>query len=293
MRDRRCFVQFIHPGREHVPDVGDLKLWNRDAHRRKFLKGRGRCIADGVVMRDELIFWGEWEPESVVLLRYEQFLSHGPRFLYEPYLAEHRDGLWRQNTDPFVFGEGFRYTGCLQHTRRGPTQLRYLAAGSVVLFGSCLRRSRFVVDTVFVVGGHVDHTANDWRRQLDGRISETYRAVTIEPWYRGERPKDQSHRLYFGATPEQPVGATFSFFPCQPYDERGCGFSRPEVHIPGYVTRNLTQGKKITRDLALPELGELWEEVVSQIEEQGLALGVCAELPQTREGPARIHGTST
>jgi hypothetical protein len=91
---------------------------------------------------------------------------------------------WRQNTDPFVFGAQFHYTGCMQHTRRGPTQLRFLAPGSLVLFGSCREKARFVVDTAFVVGEFVDHSAQDWEQKLDGRISNTYRKVTVEPWYR-------------------------------------------------------------------------------------------------------------
>jgi hypothetical protein len=53
-----------------------------------------------------------------------------------------------QNTDPFVFGDQFHYTGCLQHTKRGATQLRYLDRGSVILFGSCREKRDFVVDTV-------------------------------------------------------------------------------------------------------------------------------------------------
>ena len=63
------------------------------------------------------------------------------------------------------FGERFHYTGCLQHTRLGPTQLRSLAPGSLVLFGSCRGKSRFAVDTVFVVSDHVDHSARD---SIDG-----------------------------------------------------------------------------------------------------------------------------
>ncbi len=90
-------------------------------------------------------------------------------------------------------------------------------------------------------------------------------------------------RRYFGATPKRPVGTTFSFFPCQPYDERGHGFARPEVRIPGYVTPQLNQGKKIARDLTLTQLGELWQEVVQQVLEQQLALGVYAKLPPKRK----------
>jgi hypothetical protein len=117
-------------------------------------------------------------------------------------------GRWAQNTDPFVFGEQFHCTGCQQHKRRNglvqPTQLRALAHGSVVLFGSC-RRDRFVLDTVLVVDRWLDHTASDHRDVLAGRVSDTYRSVVIDPWYRGNVPEYASHRLYFGATPARPV----------------------------------------------------------------------------------------
>jgi hypothetical protein len=283
MRERRCFVQFIHPGGEHSPDQGGLKFWNRDQHRRKFLRSGGRYVDGGEVNEGEVVFWGEWEPESRVVARYADRVPDGPHFLYEPFFVEHHDGAWRQNTDPFVFGERFHYTGCLQHTRRGPTQLRFLAQGSLVLFGSCREKSRFVVDTVFVVGDFIDHAARDWSEVLDGRVSSTYRKVTLEPWYGGSPPEGQSHRLYFGATPADRVGGMFSFFPCKAYEANGRGFARPEVHIPGLITPHLTQGKKIARDLSLTELGDLWEQVVRQVEEQGLSLGTYAELPSQHE----------
>jgi hypothetical protein len=108
VRERRCFVQFIHPGGEHWPDRGDRKFWNREAHRRKFLKGRGRYITGGEAREGEIVFWGEWEPESRVLARYSDRVADGPHFLYEPFFVDHRDGAWRQNTDPFVFGERFQ-----------------------------------------------------------------------------------------------------------------------------------------------------------------------------------------
>lgn len=294
MHERRCFVQFMHPGGEHSPDTPDLKCWNRGRHQRKFLVSNGRCIADGARRDGEIVFWGEWEAESTVSRHYEQPLPDDPRFLYEPYFIDHQDRIWRQNTDPFVFGESFHYTGCLQNTRIGPTQLRYLAPGSVVLFGSCRAKSRFVLDTVFVVSGNIDHGADDWQRVLDGRISPTYRKVTIEPWYCQDLPEDQSctpdcgdlpgqrYRLYFGATPERPIGRTFSFFPCQPHDMGEGGFVRPEINLPGYVTPHLTQGKKIARDLTLATLDDLWQEVARQVQQCGLAFGVYAELPPKR-----------
>jgi hypothetical protein len=290
MRERRCFAQFIHPGGEHSPDQGDLKFWNRAAHRRKFLRSRGRYIEGGEVKEDDIVFWGEWEPESRVSARYSDRVPDGPHFLYEPFFVDHRDGAWRQNTDPFVFGERFHYTGCLQHTRHGPMQLRFLAPGSLVLFGSCREKSRFVVDTVFVVDDYVDHSARDWEETLEERISSTYRNVTLEPWYSGSVPEGQSHRLYFGATPERRVGEMFSFFPCRPYDGSDPGFARPEVHIPGFITRHLTEGKKMARDLSVAEVAELWEQVVRQVESQGLSLGTYAGLPpEGGEGGRRVE----
>ena len=63
---------------------------------------------------------------------------------------------------------------------------------------------------------------------------------------------------------------------------RNSGFARPEIRVPGFVTPNLTQGKKIARNLGLAEVRELWEDVVQQVEVQGLALGVFAELDARR-----------
>jgi hypothetical protein len=283
MRERRCFVQFIHPGGEHRPDAGDLKRWNVGNHQRKFLKRPGRYIAGNEERESDLVFWGEWEPESRVLRRWQPDAPDKPRYLWEPYFENHKDGQWRQNTDPWVYGERFQYTGCLQHTRLGPTQLRYLSRGSVVLFGSCVGKTRFVIDTVFVVDEWTHHEEGDWREQLEGRVSDTYRNVTMEPWYSSPLPERQSHRLYFGATPDNPVGGMFSFFPCQPYQSDETGFGRPTIGLPGLITPHLTQGKKMTRDLGIAEVTNLWRAVVDQVDDQGLALGVHAATPRMRD----------
>lgn len=279
MRDRRCFVQFIHPGGEHRPDSGDVKSWNVGPHRRKFLRCAGRYRDGGRSRQGELAFWGEWEPESYVVARLDGSAPGAPRYMYEPYYVMPRSTAWRQNTDPFVFGDRFVYTGCLQHTSKGATQLRHLVPGSLILFGSCFERSRFVIDTVFVVANHVDHTERTWRHLLDGRVSETYRAVTMEQWYKGDVPEGRSFRLYFGATPEDPVHGMFSFFPCLPDVKGATGFARPAITLPGFVTPHLTQGKKIARDLSADEVRSLWGRVVRQVEREGMCLGTYAALP--------------
>jgi hypothetical protein len=140
------------------------------------------------------------------------------------------------------------------------------------------------VDTVFVTSDAVDHGASDWEAKLDGREPETYRIVTLEPWYRGESQASRTHRLYLGATPERPVGGMFSFFPCRPWADGRRGFARPGIAIDGFVNPRLSQGKKLATDLSLAEAAGLWQEVAHQVEAQGLALGVHAALPPRRDG---------
>src|SRR4051794_27236644 len=120
-REKLCFVQFIHPGGEHGWDEPGLKHWNQAAaHRRKFLTSRGRRVdANGQLREGEVVFWGEWEPNSTATV-IEQPIPEGPHFIHTPFLPSRAPEGWRQNTDPFVFGEPFHYYGCLQHTKSGP-----------------------------------------------------------------------------------------------------------------------------------------------------------------------------
>ena len=285
MRDRRLFVQFMHPGGEHRPDRDGLKGWNTGPHQRKFLTVPGRYLEAGAMRSDELVFWGEWEPQSRVVGVYADHLPDGPRFLYAPYYTPPvtLHGAPMQNTDPFVFGDQFHYTGCLQHTKRGATQLRYLDRGSIILFGSCRERRSFVLDTVFVVDRWIDHNRTNQRTpEVRGAVSSTYGDVTLDPWYASDVPAERSHRLYFGATPATPVDGMFSFFPCLPAPAAGRGFARPVIRIDGRITPQLLQGKKMTPLRDAEGARELWAEVARQVEQQDLRLGVRAELPSQK-----------
>jgi hypothetical protein len=286
MLEKREFVQFIHPGGEHEPDADGQKSWNVGPHRRKFLTAPGRYIRDGQTEDGNLVFWGEWEAQSRIVNEYNGQVSDGPHFLHEPYYDPPTTwaGNWRQNTDPFVFGDQFHYTGCLQHTKRGPTQLRFLARGSILLFGSCRERSRFVVDTVFVVDRWIDHGVTDFEEKLlQGAVSDAYASVTIGPWYSAHMPEDRSHRLYFGASPDRMVDGMYSFFPCLPAPTAPDGFPRPTIRLPGQITQQLLQGKKMTAISKPDEARALWGEVAEQVHSQRLMLGVNAELPSRRK----------
>jgi hypothetical protein len=288
MDDKLCFVQFIHPAGEHEPDDGLHKGWNTNVHKRKFLNRVGRLVSNGKVEQSELLFWGEWEPESEAQ-RIEAPVARGPRFIYEPYYVVPKFYSGLQNTDPFVFGQQFHYTGCQQRTARGATRLRYLSKGSVILFGSCQNRNAFVLDTVFVVDHWIDHDRANYRKVLAGEVSQEYKEVTISPWYQdpliGGRscapasPRE-TWRLYFGVTRDKPLHGMYSFFPCQTVEAKSKGFARPKISLLGVITDNLNQGKKLTERQSLGEMKLLWDKVAEQVEQQGLALGVYAEMPQ-------------
>jgi len=140
------------PGGEHGPDQAGGKRWNRGLHKRKFLQVPGDYLTarDGVRHSDDLVFWGEWEPESKVSPITAPVLG-GPRFVHLPYYVRPRTYSGDlQNTDPFVYGDQFLYTLCRQtkpiHGHPQPTFLRGLAPGSLILFvhsrvvGSCSTR---------------------------------------------------------------------------------------------------------------------------------------------------------
>jgi hypothetical protein len=272
------FVQFPHPGTEHVSYRHGRRAWPlaSAAHRRTFLSGGGafRWKVDGSDEQGDLQFWGEWEGEARVV----RALDAGPqmpRWLCRPesngQLPESDDGTPPQNTDPFVWGEAMRYSVCRQPTNR---KLRELAPGSLVLFGSSLAGA-FVVDTVFVVAGSFAHSRRDYR-ELARRTSAEHMRATIEPWYGWETDDDTVLRMYVGATPASTVEGMFSFVPCLPADAGG--FARPEIRLPGLVNPNLRmQAACVSFDDA-GAMRQVWNEVTRQIVESGLALATRIEL---------------
>lgn len=296
MDNRCCFVQFIHPGSEHIPDNKKYKFWNTGKHKRKFIKNKGRYIKKlkATPKEEEIVFWGEWEPESKVVKFIPNSGRNGPRYIYEPFYTkfEQKDPPL-QNTDPFVFGNQFHYTVCQQNREKWPTQLRYLGKGSVILFGSCQNRSQFVLDTVFVVGKYIDHEKATYKAVLKDKITKTYEEVTIAPSYQktfiksksGFKPvqNQQSLRLYFGATYKNPFNGMFCFFPCLPFNKTEIGFPRPVIKLDGIITNNLTQGKKLNCQNNIGNIKKLWTAVVKQVLDQKLYLGFFTELPEKRQ----------
>ena len=298
MDSRYCFVQFIHPGGEHIPDNEEYKFWNTASHRRKFIKNKGKYIKKlkDTAKEEDIVFWAEWEPESKAVKSIPNLvrIRNRPKWIYEPFYTKFEEkNPPLQNTDPFVFGDQFHYTRCQQYRKGKSIQLRYLEKGSVILFGSCQNRSRFMLDTVFVVGDYIDHEKTTYEAVLKNKITETYKEVAIIPSYQETLMKgkcsfkpiedQQSLRLYFGATYDNSFDGMFSFFPCLPFDEAEKGFARPLIKLEGVITDGLRQGNKLNRQNSTENIKKLWLAVVEQVLGQKLYLGVFTVLPKKQK----------
>ena len=281
-KNKLCFVQFIHPGGEHTPDDnGNIKNWNKGKHKRKFVKNFGKYLSLKGDKRQEqigdIIFWCQWEPESKIIKKIISPIHNGPKYIHFPYYVLPKNYKRLQGTDPFVFGEQFHYTVCQQDKGKTPTALRYLEKGSVILFGSCINRDSFVIDTVFVVDHWIEYSKKTYKDILKNNIPNVYSDVTISPLCQKTK-KDISYRVYFGATYNKPINGMFSFFPCCPYDNKSKGFACPTIEIKNVITNNLLRGKKLNPQNNIKDVKKLWDEVIKQVKKQKLMLGVYTQL---------------
>ena len=241
------FVQLLHPGKEPGASHGNIKEWNRGEHRRKFVRNPGSCLTDNGFKNGELLFWCEWEPESVVTDIADNTIIHGPQYLHIPFYLRHDFNEGLQRTDPFVFGDRFHYVICRQYKNNRPTRLRFLDRGSVILFGSCLAGS-FILDTVFVVDKWIEFDRENAASVLNGKVSKTYWDTVIEPLLiskKGICSGGDEFRLYYGATYENSIRGMFSFSPCLLAGNIR-GFARPAIKLDNAITDRITQGYKLT-----------------------------------------------
>lgn len=251
-------VQFTHPGGQYVLTQNEkksgIKEWNISNHRRKFLIAEGQYVTGGTLsVPQELLFWGEWEPDSEIVATYS--VSDPvicPIHLHSPFLRLDKKGKviksnsklattpiacctgklsptcskvcnQFENTDPFVFGDSFYYSLCKQDTF---VSMRNLDVGSIILFGSTISAKRggpyFVLDTVFVVGDKQAYTVNNYKKDLAGFIPNHYAEIM---GFNALATKVQL-TCYKGATFNDPINGMYSFVPCEPAEVPRSGFSR-------------------------------------------------------------------
>ena len=304
-QDRRCFVQFLHPGGEQKPDRSGKIAWNHarngNPHKRKFLQLRGGewIDEDNKKHHDDLCAWGAWDPESDVVRKFDPPNDDrlAPQRLVAPYWVRKESYAGLHITDPFIFGDHFLYLHCRQRQLK---KLKLLAPGSLIVFGSCKQEDgkfKWMLDTVLVVQDSHWHNPRNIRVELKGQVPNTFLEVTGGPLSTdapGCSPEDGKEgclaqssnetkfRLYRGATPDEQVNGMFSFFPAKPAGDNSA-FPRPFIDLPQeYFTPGLRQSAKISCNLSQHKLLDLWQSLVQQVRSAGLVLGTHADLPPER-----------
>ena len=271
-------VQFPHPGGERIFRGGDRMPWNTGDHGRKFLLSAGRSVgSQGQAGDTPLVFWGEWEAPSRIVERWRRE-GQLPRELHDPVWERPPTSAYRLNTDPWVFGEAFRYSNCKQLTpHQNPSALQELTQGSVVLFGSKLL-GEFVLDTVFVVRNPVPYAPHD-----PPETDEAFRVCTIDSVGTEDRGERQ-FTLYYGATFDEPVDGMYSFVPCRDAASEDARFARPAISLPGYINPASGQspsGAKTRR--TMEQAFQQWHSVREQVLRAECELGVSFETPRFEE----------
>lgn len=307
MDETAFFVQFPHPGGEHNPPTDDMP-WNADDHRRKFLIAPARYVGRAErVGEAELVFWGEWEPPSRLLRPWDNHRHpprdrHLPHALHRPYWGQPaRDGF-RQNTDPWVFGEQMIYSNCRQLSRpprrrkgarrrpRRPNSMQELAPGSVICFGSTIH-GEFCVDTVFVVA-----SAEPWvpARVADVEVDDAFKTCTADSIATRRGDAHLPLTLYRAVTFEDRTDhhGMFSFVPAKRADVDDPRFLRPPVEsrFVNPSNRQSTWGSK--RPLSMDTLRGAWQALRDQVLDAGLLLAVWLQTPDREEAEMAIGAYS-
>lgn len=281
------FVQFPHPGAEHVPS-SDTMPWNTVEHRRKFLLAHGQYLdRSGGRRTGDVVFWGEWEPPSEVLRRWPA-QGRLPRVLHRPYWTKPASGGFRQNTDPWVWGDVMIYSNCKQLTGpdRRPTSMQRLPEGSVIVFGSTID-GVFCADTVFVVA-----TAEPWvpAELAEADEQDAFAVCTVGAIAASDRDAHVRLTLYRGATLERPVAGMSSFVPALPHGE-DARFARPAIRVDGLINPASRQSTRGSKDpLPRTTVQEAWRTVFDQVAAAGLVHAVRLDVPPL-EGSQPVPST--
>lgn len=276
-------VQLNHPGNQKHFAVGKgyqkvndliIREWNDDPrHYRKFIKNGGEYLTSltNKPQSGKLLFWGEWEGNSdFTPCGNGNGIPNGiPNGIHLPFHSVLISG--RQNTDPYVFGEYFKYAICSQ-----TGVMCHLLANSLILFGTT-KDIGFELDTVFVVRT-IESAQHVF---LNNALNYTlvYREETLEQLgqtYLG--PNSSLYiKIYRGQTWWENKDY-FSFVPCKVDD--GIGFKKVVLPIPpmgkqkvGHPYHHFDNKNHI----------QLWKLIVKEVFRQGFYLGIRFDEPQIND----------
>lgn len=302
------FVQFAHPGNEYVLTSAEKKIhikrWNYDFHRRKFIQATGQIVKNNTLSpKQDLLFWGEWEPTSRVLANSTKVVI--PKWIHFPFVEVEPNGIFKewgpftkkkgtiscgssspntcssgsctsqtnplpQNTDPFVFNEFFYYSCCKQDRF---TRLKNLEKGSIILFGSSKKDQNgqfaFMLDTVFVVSDYRSYDSDHYANDLKGFIPQNYDQIMGFKYWPAK-----NNICYKGASVNNPINGMFSFVPCKPISGNEMGFSSIKLTNNDIsILANYIRSVKYTFS-DQDKNKKTWDKLCSIIHNQGFELGV-------------------
>lgn len=272
----RLNVQLNHPGPEKpfIDSNGYQQInnqivreWNDEIkHYRKFIRNGGEYLSslNALPLSSKLLFWGEWEGNSDFTP-----LGNGngiPNGIHVPFHSVLIKGS--QNTDPYVFGEYFKYAICSQFG-----VMCNLLADSLILFGTT-KDIGFELDTVFVVRNH--ESAQNVYLNNASNYTLVYYEETLKQLgqpYLGPNPS-LYNKIYRGQTWWENKDY-FSFVPCNVDD--GIGFKKVVLPIPpsgkqkvGHPYHHFDNINHI----------QLWKLIVKEVFRQGFYLGIRFDEPQ-------------
>jgi len=290
-------VQFLHTAVEATPNGKNDSIipWNNNKdHRRKFILSEGKYVNDDMEENSDLTFWGEWEAQSYIK-KLINTRNHLPTLLNRPFLNPSVSER-THNTDPYVFGQNFRYIVCKQGFFK---TLRNLEPFSLILFGSCINE-KFCLDTVFLVSEEIQKYSLDNIEDVFNHKNQYYYA-SVNPLYDDTKcnnkvDKEDSCRIEAGKKYSFYKGVNYdekdkyegiySFVPSKKYNEENEHsylFKQPVIEL-DFITENQTQGINACgkRDFSNDEIVNYWNKIVEQIEEVGLLRGTNFKTPELK-----------
>jgi hypothetical protein len=189
----------------------------------------------------------------------------------------------KQNTDPYVFGDGFMYSCCKQQAglrKDGSSKMKDLNRGDIILFfGKKGKNQEYkgYLDTVFVVKERIvinsenRYVYKDKLSELSKLVSHNYMNNVILPICYGNKGslKSGTNVLYIGASYRDTVDGMYSFFPCRKHETEEKGFKRFDLdtfllgYRPEPMPIEITT--KILNEKGISNVREYWEKLKNKI----------------------------
>lgn len=247
-----------------------VRFWNSEpTHFRKFLSNSGRFLRS-LGANDEkgdLLFWGEWEPQSgFTLTGLSGKLK--PNAIHEPFISMKGEGV--HNTDPFVFGADFYYSNCKQKRNH----MNILSEGDLILFGTEYDEG-FALDTVFIVKEGI--SAPEYLI-TPSQYPLILRQATLDLDERYQTNPDL--RLYTGLMHSKNPKGPFCFIPCKlksdgPFGRPLLDYKKFNLQSPGART--------VLTDIHHDSVSRFWFDLVKELTDNGYYLGIQTDIPPTKD----------